>query len=44
VRALGPAWDDELQVHIYAAPPGLADPLNALHRLEPALRPIEETP
>ena len=44
VRALRPAWDDELQVHIYAAQPGLADPLTTLQRLEPALRPTEETP
>jgi hypothetical protein len=44
VRALGPAWDDELQVHIYAAQPDVADPLTTLQRLEPALRPIEETP
>lgn len=44
VRALKPAWDDELQVHIYAAQPGLADRLTTLQRLEPALRPTEETP
>lgn len=43
VRALRAAWDDELQVHIYAGQPGLADPLTTLQRLEPALRPIEET-
>jgi HD superfamily phosphohydrolase len=43
VRALRAAWDDELQVHIYADQPGLADRLTTLQRLEPALRPIEET-
>lgn len=43
VRASRSARDDELQVHIYAARPGLADPLTTLQRLEPALRPIEET-
>lgn len=43
VRALAGAWADELQVHVHAVRPGLADPITVLQRLEPALRPYEES-
>jgi HD superfamily phosphohydrolase len=42
VRALAGAWDDALQVHVYAARPGSADPQATIERLEPALGTNEE--
>jgi hypothetical protein len=43
VQALASAWDEELQVHAYAARPDLVDPSHVIERLEPALKPEGET-